>query len=179
MLNPDSSRPWRMPKTSPEEEEVEGSEVDESAAWDTFCDHVSTARDLAEEMLALKQMQQGLRNLKCDAGALRDSFDAYSELSHDAAVQALDSLFSTLCKGMEKTTVPSDHHLRKELDDFSSVFTQLITEIATNKAKKTPVMPSPISTSRDSYEETCSLTSHLQWGHHAVGFLLGTIRGIH
>ena len=137
--------------------EVEVPEVNETTTWETFSEHALEAQDLADEMLTLKRIQEGLRNLKCDATALRDSFDAHPVLAQDTAVQALNSVFTTLRKDMGKSLAPSDHHLRKELDAFSSVLTQLTAEIATSKARSAPAMPLVSFASKEPYEETCRI----------------------
>ena len=74
-----------------EEEEAESLESEEAEALDTFSEYAAEVQDLAKELLTLKRIHQGLRNLHCDATALRDSFDAQPELAHDKAAQVLDS----------------------------------------------------------------------------------------
>ena len=111
---------------------------------------------MAEELLTLKHIQQGLRNLNCDATALRDSFNDQPELAHDKAVQILESAFVTLRKDMEKSLIEPDHSMRKELDSYHQVLTRIVAEIATTKAKTVPTTPPSICTRKD-YKETCRI----------------------
>ena len=104
---------------------------------------MTEAQDLAEELLALKRLHRGLRNLNCDATALRDTFDSQPELNQDKAIQALDTAFRALRQEMEKSTIASDHALMLELDSFSQVLIHLTAEVATSRARSTPIFCQP------------------------------------
>ena len=107
-----------------------GHEAEEHTVLENFTNYVVEVQDLAEELLALKRLQlhRGLKNLNCDATALRDTFDSQPELNQDKAIQALDTAFRALRQEMEKSTIASDHALMLELDSFSQVLIRLTAE---------------------------------------------------
>ena len=140
------------------EDETNSHEAEEHSVLENFTDYVVEVQDLAEELLALKRLHRGLKNLNCDATALRDTFDSQPELNQDKAIQALDTAFRALRQEMEKSTIASDHALMLELDSFSQVLIRLTAEVATSKARSTPTILSTSHSSRDyDYEETCRI----------------------
>ena len=144
-----------------EEIGVEYDEEEEQRIISRFTDHVNEVQDLAEDLLATRRIFQGLSNLKGEAQALRDTFVADPTLNQEDSLSSMNSTFSSVKKDMERATLPSTHHLRKEVDDFIPILTRLTADLASSKIKATiatpPTLSSSFSSSDSDYDETCRI----------------------
>ena len=122
---------------------AEAEEASEEAALDTFNEKVEEVRDLADEMIILKQ---GLEDFRNDVEALQDSISSEPEKKHGAALARADAAFSELRKLINKSRVKPDHHLRQELKCFSILSCKLSTKTESSSTTFIASAPAPART---------------------------------
>ena len=97
----------------------------EAEALETFNEKVEEAQDLVAEMTVLKQVHIGLGNLRNDVDALQESMDTEPDKNYGTAISDTKAVFTNLRELLDKSTLPTDHHLKQELNRFSILLCKL------------------------------------------------------
>ena len=130
------------PESEEEEERFQSEEVD---ILDRFEDAVSSARQIAEHLLALKKVQTGLADLTFDIKSLEDSLRDRPDSDHTHCFNNIETSFSSLRQEWRKSNLPSVHPLKGELDACTTSIHALAADIASARNRSLPA-PAPVST---------------------------------
>ena len=114
-----------------DEEQAEADETAKEAALDAFNEKVEEVRDLADEIIILKQAQQGLEDFRNDVKALQDTISSEPEKKHGVAITRTEAAFFELRKLINKSQAKPEHHLRQELNRLSILLCKLSTKAET------------------------------------------------
>ena len=108
----------------------EAFQLEEELAADTFQTNISEARDLSDQLLALKAVLNGLSDFNLGCTAIQDSLTEKPESNQATSLQAMRDLFSTLKAQWQGANLSRDHSLKGELDSCVKVLTTLGAEVA-------------------------------------------------
>ena len=107
----------------------------EEIAQEAFFNSLSSARDVADQLLGLKSVLNGLSYFKTDLDALQESLDEKPETNQAEALQALNTLYSKLRQEWQTANLDLSHPIKTELDSCSKVLTCLGADAATARSK--------------------------------------------
>ena len=120
----------------PAEEEDDGPFMqEEDVASESFHNSLAATRDLADQLLTLKSVLNGLSDFRCDLAALQDSLAEKPESNQASALQALELLFTNLRREWQSANLDSDHPVKAELDSCRKILTCLGADVALAKDK--------------------------------------------
>ena len=111
------------------EDEEETFQQEEERAADTFTNAVSTTRDLGEQLLCLGSVLDGLADFNCDLTAIQDTLSAKPDSNQHSAMQALETLFTSLRTQWQTANLPKAHPVKAELDSCRRALTNLAAEV--------------------------------------------------
>ena len=109
--------------------------LEEDLAMETFQSAISTARDLADQLLTLKSILSGLADFSLDLSALQDSLTDKPESNLVSSLQELKTSYSSLREEWRRANLPNDHPLKQELNSCMKSLTGLGADVATAKSK--------------------------------------------
>ena len=124
---------------APDGEEEDTFQEEEEVVLETFECSLSTFRELAELILALKNIQVGLADLTHDISSLQESLTERPDDDHSRRLDHIFTAFDTLRQDWRKASLPPDHALKKELDACTKVVDILAAETVRAKTRATPV----------------------------------------
>ena len=121
---------------APEDEDEETAfQMEEELAAESFLSSISTTRDLAEQLLALKAVLVGISNFRCDLDAIQDSLAETPDSNQLSSYTSLQSLFSSLREQWQDADLDGDHPVKTELDACKKALTVLGAEVAAAREK--------------------------------------------
>ena len=127
---------------APEGEEEDDFQAEENSILENFEEAVSSAKELAEHLLALKSVQTGLVDLTYDISSLETSLAERPDSDHSHCFATIDSSFSGLRQEWRKANLPKVHPLKGELDACTKSIHALAADIASAKHRSTPLISS-------------------------------------
>ena len=98
------------------EDTEEAFQLEEELAADLFTTAISATRDLAEQLLCLKAVLNGLANFSCDLDAIQDTLTSKPDSNQVSDLTDLKVLFSSLRSQWQDANLPTDHPIKAELD---------------------------------------------------------------
>ena len=128
--------------------------TDEDLAMETFQDSISSARDTADRLLALKSVLTGLADFKNESTSLQDFLDSNPESNQTDPFKELKTLYQNLKEEWKRANLPSTHSLKAELDECMKTITSLGSAVCAVKDKSDPLSTS-LSTSMSSDRSCC------------------------
>ena len=120
----------------------------EDSALDTFQDSISSARDQAETLLALKAVLTNLAEFRTDSKSIQDFLEANSGSNQSTSLHDLKTLYQTIRDDWKGANLPTTHSLRAEVDAGRNTITAL--EDAISSRRDTADHHSSIRSSRSS-----------------------------
>ena len=120
---------------APEGDEEVAFQLEEELAMESFHSSISASRDLADQLLMLKAVLNGLSNFRCDLDAIQDSLTEKPESNQSSALQALENLFSSLREQWQTTNLDKEHPIKAELDSCRKALTTLGADVASARDK--------------------------------------------
>ena len=139
---------------SPEGEDEEPAfQMEEDLAMETFQTNISAARDLANELLTLKSVLNGLANFKNDSDAVQDSLAEKPESNQSSAYLALEALFTSLREQWQSADLDKEHPIKAELDSCRKALLTLGADVASARDKSDSHSTTPSSST------SCSTSS--------------------
>ena len=111
------------------EDEDESFQQEEDRASDAFSNAVSTTRDLGEQLLCLRAVLDGLADFNCDLSAIQDTLASKPDSNQHSAMQALETLFTSLRAQWKTANLPKGHPVKSELDACRRSLTDLAAEV--------------------------------------------------
>ena len=169
------------------EEEEPAFQMEEDLAMETFQANISAARDLANELLTLKAVLNGLSNFRNDLDAIQDSLAEKPESNQTSAHLALESLFSSLREQWQSADLDKEHPIKAELDSCRKALLTLGADVAsardksdahstTTSTSSSSSTPSPCCGSRGRNDlPTYHRCPCLQRRHHGLEHILGLL----
>ena len=124
---------------APDGEGDDAFQEEEEVVLEAFECSLSTFRELAELILALKNIQVGLADLTHDISSLQESLTERPDDDHSRRLDHIFTTFDTLRQDWRKGSLPPDHALKKELDACTKVVDTLAAETARAKIRSAPV----------------------------------------
>ena len=134
------------------EEENDKFQEDEEDVRDVFEGSLAVCRELAELLLALKNVQVGLADLAHDVATLKESLTERPDNDHSQRLSSINEAFHALRQEWRKGCLPSEHALKKELDACTKAIDTLAEDTAKAKVRSSPVITSsshPVSSRVD------------------------------
>ena len=118
-------------------EEEEAFITHEDLATETFQDSVSTARDMADRLLALKSILTGLADFKTTSTSIQDFLETNPGSNQSNSLADLKTLYLSLKTIWKGVDLPSTHSLKHELDACANTITSIEDSVAAvlDKAK--------------------------------------------
>ena len=107
------------------EDSEEAFQQEEELAADNFTAAITATRDLGEQLLCLKAVLNGLANFTCDLDAIQDTLASKPDSNQVSALQALETLFTSLRSQWQTANLPKDHPIKTELDSCRRVLATL------------------------------------------------------
>ena len=120
----------------PEDDETGGAFLlEEEAAAESFHSKVSATRDLAEQLLAIKGVLDGLADFRNDLTALQVSLEDKPESNQTSAFRSLENLFNSLRTQWKGACLTTAHPVKSELDACKKAMNNLEADITSAKEK--------------------------------------------
>ena len=126
------------------DEEEDTFQTEEADILEKFEEAVSSTKQLAEHLLALKSVQTGLADLTFDINSLETALVDRPDSDHSHCFTSLESSFSGLRQEWRKASLPNAHPLKGELDACTKSIHALAADIASAKHRAVPI---PVSAS--------------------------------
>ena len=170
----------------PEDDGEEDFLLEEQLAIEAFESAMSKARDLADQLLALKSILNGLSDFTLDLTALQESLGENPESNQSTSLQELKTSYSALREEWKRANLPNEHSVKAELDSCKKAITTLGAEVASALAKSDTHSVAS-STSTSSTDRICCGNSKsdlptidvLSWKYSRVEHFLGLIQIVH
>ena len=117
------------------EGEEEAFTIEEDSAMESFQDAISSARDTADQLLALKSVLTGLADFQNDSTSISDFLEANPESNQATSVKKLETLYLSLKEEWKGANLPHTHSIKAELDACRSKITALEASVAAVRDK--------------------------------------------
>ena len=130
------------------DEEEEDFTTEEAMALDTFQESMSTARDAADRLLALKSILVGLADFKTASSSMQDFMETNPDSNQTHSLQKLDADYQAMKAEWKKGDLPSTHPLKTELDQCPRTLNTLEDTVSAVRDKS------------DSHSTTTTSSSH-------------------
>ena len=109
----------------PDGDDEEAFTAEEDMAMDAFQDSISTARDRADMLLALKGVLTSLADFRNDSTSIRDFLEANPESNQANSLGKLEALYQTMKEEWKRANLPPTHSLKAEVDACRNTITAL------------------------------------------------------
>ena len=120
---------------------------------ETFQEAISSARDLADRLLAVKSILSGLADFSTHSTSIKDFLAEKPDGNQLRSLQELKASYSSLKEEWKKANLPEHHSLKPELDTCRKTITSL--EDAVQSARDKSDSHSVASTISTSSERPC------------------------
>ena len=137
------------------EDEEPAFQMEEDLAMEGFQNNISTARDLANELLTLKAVLNGLNNFKNDLDAIQDSLAEKPESDQSGAYSALEAHFTSLRDQWQAADLYKEHPIKAELDSCRKVLLTLGADVASARDKSDSHSTTPSSSTSSTISSPC------------------------
>ena len=137
------------------EGEEEAFTTDEDLAMENFQESISSARDTADRLLALKSVLSGLADFSNDSSSIQDFLVDNPESNQSNSLRKLEALYLSLKEEWKRANLPTTHAIKSELDACRKTITSLEDAVSAvrDKSDSHSVASSPSITS--SSERIC------------------------
>ena len=135
---------------------AESLQEEEEEVSEAFEEAVAEVQAIGEELLALNIIATRLSTFTTQLKAVRDTFCKKPEANQDTSLQRLRNSQDSILEDWEKSGLPVEHPMRKDVDHSLSQLTELEAEMAGPKRDGTPAAdhaPSPGSTSLREFQQ--------------------------
>ena len=126
-----------------DDDELDTFQDEEDASADSFEQVILKAREQANHLLALKNVQEGMADLTLNTETLEASLSARPDDNHSDSYSDVASQFTLLNKEWRDARIRRDHPLKKELEAFTGRLHYLAADIASAKTRSSPSVPVP------------------------------------
>ena len=117
----------------PDGEEEEAFTIDEDLAVESFQESVSTARDSAEQLLALKNILTKLGEFKTESTYIQEFLEENPDSNQSTSLQQLRTLYLSIKDEWRRENLPATHSLRPEVDLCSKTITSIEATVAASR----------------------------------------------
>ena len=145
----------------PDGEEEEAFNTDEDLAMEAFQESVSSARDRADQLLALKSVLTGLADFKTDSTSIQDFLVANPESNQTDSFKELKTLYQTLKEEWKRANLSPTHAIKAELDACRTTITTLEASVSAIRDKSDSISSITSSTLDRSSSPCCGSKSDL------------------
>ena len=137
------------------EEEEPAFQMEEDLAMEGFQNNISIARDLANELLTLKAVLNGLNNFKNDLDAMQDSLAEKPDSNHSNAYTALEALFTPLRDQWQAADLDKEHPIKAELDSCKKALLTLGADVASARDRSDSHSSTPSTSTSSANASPC------------------------
>ena len=145
----------------PDGEEEEAFNTDEDLAMEAFQESLSSARDRADQLLALKSVLTGLADFKTDSTSIQDFLVANPESNQTDSFKELKTLYQTLKEEWKRANLSPTHAIKAELDACRTTITTLEASVSAIRDKSDSISSITSSTLDRSSSSCCGSKSDL------------------
>ena len=142
------------------DEEEEAFITDEDLAMEAFQEAIASARDTADQLLALKSVLTGLADFHNDSTSISDFLEANPEGNQSSSVKKLETLYLSLKEEWKGANLPQTHSIKAELDSCRKTITALEASVAAVRDKSDSHSITSFTSSTSSSGVTCCGSSH-------------------